>query len=427
MTDDGRAKAYLDLGRAAPAYLLAHFGKSLMWHGGNLFFAFYLTEMCGQSAGAMAGLVAVSSLLNALADGLVGVRLSGSMTSADVARRQQLTGAILAGGTFALFCTTALLPAEMRLGMAGGALLAFRIVYAWLDVPQNALLAFLPANPAQQERLVAARMMVGHLAQCVTALLLGALLLHRSSASPTWVAIAGAAIAAVAIGTALILRVTGISAPAPQALPPRDNAADTGGARSYPRLLLLCAAFGFASGLVIRLQGYLAAYGLGARASAVGSLVPITIAAGAMVAQPGWAWLSARQGIESTLRIAGMTLAMAAMLFGISPWVSEAAVPVAATLFGAAMGGTGFALWAMLSSHARRGNAAGRFGLFTSVSKLAQALSALALGGVLAAGDYRAATGVTHLWAAAPAAALLLAALLLVLVARPRVRTGSCS
>lgn len=412
-------RAAADLTPLASSYLVAHFGKSLMWHGGNVAFAFYLTEICGQSPATMAWLLALSSIVNAVADGVIGAGLARRIKDGAAASRQQFAGSVAAGSAFAAFCAAGLVPEALRLGYALCTLFAFRIAYATVDVPQNALLTYIPADSRAQERLVASRMMAGYAAQVTTALLISSLLLQASSSNAARFALGGAAVGMAAILTALALRLrwgdrSGIRAAVMR------SAGDVRAAPGFFRLLLACAAFAFSSTLVIRLQAYIAAFAPEAGSSPDGGtmtvFVPVAMAVGGLAGQPFWAALCSRHGVRATLRIASIALIGTALAFGASASSNSLWIAIATGLFGAALGGTSFALWALLARGARDGSTAMRFGMFTCTSKLAHALSAAALGAMLSGGDYRAAAGAgPDLWSLSMIAAIGMGAILLVL------------
>ena len=411
----------------ARSYIVAHFGKSLMWHGGNIAFAFYLTEICGQSPATMGWLLATSSIVNAVADRIIGSALAGRMTDGAAASRQQFAGSIAAGIAFAVFCAASLVSAPVRLGYAACSLMAFRIAYAAMDVPQNALLAFIPANGERQEQLVTARMMTGYAAQVVTAALISGVLLDTSSSDALYFALAGSAIGIVAIGTALALGIRSRDGETWPRQRPCDPAAREP-ASNFLRLLIAAALFALASTFVLRAQAYIAAFRSDTDHVGTGVFVPIAMAVGGLAGQPLWALLCRERGVPSTLRIARAALIAAALLFGVSSSSGGLSIAIAAAAFGAALGGTSFALWALLARDARDGSAARRFGIFTCTTKLAHGLSAVALGAVLTVADYRPAIALgTCLWWSSVAAAIGLGAVLLLLsLLLPLARKDSC-
>lgn len=173
-----------------------------MWHGGNIAFAFFLTEVCQQSPVAMAWLLATSSVINALADGLIGTLLSRRMADGAAASRQQLTGSIAAGLAFAAFCAAGLVSESVQLVYVACSLVAFRIAYAAMDVPQNAFLSYLPIDVAQQEQLIKTRMMTGYAAQLTIAMLISLLLPDTSGVNAVHFALFGGTVGLLAVGTA---------------------------------------------------------------------------------------------------------------------------------------------------------------------------------------------------------------------------------
>ena len=107
----GRADGWRDNG----VYGLAHFGKSLFWYGGEILFAYFLTEIADLPPAAM-GLILVSGfVLSATLDLLVGVRLGSRMTDPAAAGRLQLIGAAISGATLLAFFATPFLTKTLRL------------------------------------------------------------------------------------------------------------------------------------------------------------------------------------------------------------------------------------------------------------------------------------------------------------------------
>lgn len=53
---------------ATAVYGAAHYGKSLFWYGGEVLFAFFLTEVAGLTPAHMAGVLAIGFLISAIFD-----------------------------------------------------------------------------------------------------------------------------------------------------------------------------------------------------------------------------------------------------------------------------------------------------------------------------------------------------------------------
>ena len=398
------------------AYLASHFGKSLMWHASNIAFAFFLTEICHLPTVLMAWTLAGSSVANALADGVIGRSLARRMRDIADASRHQLVGAIAAGCSFAVFCGSGLIAEPARAGFALTTLVVFRIAYGFVDVPQNALLSYLPVDARQQERLVAVRLMMGYTAQMAAALLLSGLILRHSRLDSVYFVLGGSAIGAVAVGTAAVFALacgTPTAAPGQAPVPRGTSRSET----PFLHLLIASAVVAFVSTLVLRLQPYLAVYDSGSSATA---LVPVAMALGGMIGQPIWAMLCRRQGAAATLRVASAALIGSALLLGASGRGGGVAMLLDTGLFGVAFGGTSFGLWTLLA-RSGRGNPALRMGIFTCTSKLAHAASALALGAVLVGSDSQGwFAKVSALWASSTIAAVAMGLALLLIASAPR-------
>ncbi len=152
------------------AYCGAHFGKSLLWHCSEIYFAFYLTDICGLSPMTMGGIIALTLLLNAAAD--LGVGLILSRTDPGVVRIGDLQwlGATVAVGFFVAFSAVSFLAPEIRAGWALAALAGFRLAYSMVDVPQNAMLGILTDGRQSAARLAAWRNMSSGIARILIAM-----------------------------------------------------------------------------------------------------------------------------------------------------------------------------------------------------------------------------------------------------------------
>ena len=145
----------------AVAYGIAHAGKSLFWHASELLFAYYLTEACGLPPREMGLIVGASLALSALADLVAGLTLRHRVRSVISAGKAQLQGAVLSGAAFAAFGLSSFVPqGSTRLAFACCTLVAFRLTYALLDNPQNALLSLATSDDTQGARLTSVRYVI---------------------------------------------------------------------------------------------------------------------------------------------------------------------------------------------------------------------------------------------------------------------------
>jgi len=125
----------------AAVYGVAHGGKSLFWHASELLFGYFLTEICALSPQQMGLILSGSMLLSALVDVLTGRYLACSVTTTGRAAEVQWLGALASCLAFAVFGVSSLAPLNYRFAFALVSMIAFRLAYAFLDNPQNAMLA----------------------------------------------------------------------------------------------------------------------------------------------------------------------------------------------------------------------------------------------------------------------------------------------
>ena len=368
----GRADRWRD----TAVYGLAHFGKSLFWYGGEILFAYFLTEIAGFPPAAMAVVLVTGFVLNAGLDLAVGVRFHGHMADPRAAGRLQLVGAALSGAAVLAFFATPFLPPPFRLVHALAAGVAFRLAYAVYDVPQNALIALAGAHSQARTRLAAARIACSGLATLAIAAAVAPLLAARADGQDALLLLrltAGAAV--IAVGGAWLLSHT-LSA-APNSAAPEVERARTGGFTGLWPLLAIMAAMSLAPPLFQKLEPYFAAYVL--RSPGWGGAIILAVAAGQLVGQPLWFRLSQRWSRETVLTVAAVVQALGGALFLATPLATPPGFAVASLLVGIGNGGVGMSLWAAYGDAARR-YAPGReglaFALFSAVAKLALAAGA---------------------------------------------------
>jgi Na+/melibiose symporter-like transporter len=372
---DGRMRSAL--AAAVSPYLLAHFAKSQLWHASTLLFGFFLTEACGLNASAMSLVMAATLALNGVVDAALGVHWRGRMSGLAGAARLQL-GATPATCLFFLsFCATPLIGAELRLPWALATLLGFRVAYPFIDVPQNAMVALAPLDEDGRCTLLALRNVASGLASIAVGGCGGPLLIHGHADLP-WLAWA-ATLSLLVCATGWWLArapVTGVAGP-----PSRCDG--DGEALPFTTILAALTVMVAASSLFRALEPYYAAYAAGG----VGLLLWAGI--GGLVSQPAWLACRRRVRTSGALGAAALALLLAALIL-LGPLRTTAAGVILAGLgFGAGTSGLWLMLWAAMMHRAAAGGATGYVGVFTCVSKLAQAAAMLLLGHVLAGSAYR--------------------------------------
>jgi Na+/melibiose symporter-like transporter len=382
--------------RFIAVYGMAHFGKSLFWACSELLFAYFLTEACGLAPRLMAAALGGSLALSAAADFGVGRVMAARVQTPAAAGRAQFFGAAISACAFSLFGLSGLLPQASRFAYALGAILLFRLSYSVFDVPQNALLALTTEDDAGRARLSSWRYVFGGAASIAVAGLFAPLFKGRlASVQAQNFALLAVALSLVALASAagLLVLLRAGAAPVVRAAPGPRPAPQTVLGRGWRLALifLMLALVGAAGSAFSKLEPYLAAYGLTARAGA--SAVLTSIALGNLVSQPVWAWFARRWSLLGSLRAAAVLLVFAAALIWLMVDRGTVAGVAAGAFYGFGMGGVTMSLWALAAAASGKtrwlGGATSTFGLVTALSKLGSACAILSVGEVLAGSAYR--------------------------------------
>ena len=377
------------------AYGFAHFGKSLFWYSSELLFAYFLTELAGLTPTEMGVVLATGFLASAFIDILAGIGLKRRLTTARSAGDTQLAGAILSSIALLLVFVSSWLPDHIQFVYSLLAGLAFRIGFAFYDIPQNALMALAPTSSASRMRFAATRILFSGLATLVIAATVGLLVAAQAERRGSYFLLTIASLFAVmaisgAWHFARLLRgvwpgsdtVSLSRWTAPSKLPPFQ--------RDFWLLLCLMFVTSCFTPVFSKVEPYFVAYVL--RSPLWGGSVIMSMAMGILLGQPFWLSASGRASPERVMFWAALLQLIGLLAF----WLSSSSHPVALTLsafvFGLGNGGVGMMLWGSFSGTvARMGSryAAISYGVFTAVSKVANAGGILLLGFVLARIDFR--------------------------------------
>lgn len=361
-------------------YGAAHGGKTLLWAASDLYFTFFMTEICGV-APLYAGLAIGCSLLFAGLADLVLVRWVSDFRSATGSARLQAWGALASAGALLLFAAIAFLPPTIRLGAGIVTLFGFRAAYALLDVPQNALLALAPSNDEQRRRLTAVRNGAGAIAR--TMLAIAFVPVMAGTRPDTSFLLLVVILVTMALGGAVMLaRIT------PER-PLQLVRTVPGPARAHNMLYLTArmAVLTIVTTIFGQVEPYLAMYGMGGGLSAGAFLG--TVAAGTVLSQTVWLRATVRAGPRSLL---GWALAMMVVGSGLlvpAPRGVLAVGAAAALLYGIGAGGVLFVLWSGIAQSGARGNALATIGRFTAIAKSAQGCAIIAVGAMFDGGFAR--------------------------------------
>lgn len=152
-------------------YASGNLGKSLMWTSLDYLLLFYLTEVAGIPVGWAGAIILISLLWDAAINPFIGYWID-RRASAGKDYRPLLRWAPIASGIgfIALFW----LPSEHTITNAAylfATMIGFRTAYALLDVPHNALLAYMPVPSKLRMRLAGMRFFFSSLGGLIVATL----------------------------------------------------------------------------------------------------------------------------------------------------------------------------------------------------------------------------------------------------------------
>jgi Na+/melibiose symporter-like transporter len=359
------------------SYGFAHGGKTLFWTVSDLYFAFFMTEVCGLPP-LHTGMVVGGSLLFAAVADLALVRLLTTSLAGRDPIRLQLVGALASAGALMLFAAIAFLPLPFRLAGAILTLLGFRATYALVDVPQNALLSLAAADDLERRRLTMSRNVAGGAARVLLAFAFVPIMARQAPAesASSFLSLVIALSVLMITGASLLTRSVGTRRQRAGS-PIRDR-------RPLEGVWTLTAMMGvmtLATTVFGQLEPYLASYGMGGRLSATAFMG--LVAVGGAVSQPGWLKASSRLKASALLGVS-----MAVMLAGSSALIllDRTSLPgalVIALLYGTGSGGVLFTLWSGIAGRASEGNALAVLGRFTAFAKTAQGIAVLLVGAAL--------------------------------------------
>lgn len=369
-----------DVGREAGSlvmkYAAAHGTKTSFWVLSDLYFVYYLNEVCGV-APAVTGLVVGGSIFAAaLADCVTGAYLASGIRTARDAGQLQLYGACGSGGALLLFAATAFVPSDQRVLIAIFALLFFRVAYAAVDIPQNAILSLVPGPSSRRTALIAYRNVAGGIARLALSSAFVPIMSGpaQGSSAIRFLIIAVILALLVILAAAVLRRAT-------LAMPLRRRRATVSTPLSEIRPHLMRMAFASVSlTAVVQLEPYLATQAIVDRAT--GLTVMTAVAAGTILSQPLWRFIG--QYVRQSLWPSSLAAMMiAALALSLLPLASPLASGVVGLCFGLANGGLLFTLWDEFAAAVAGEIAFGAFARFTAAAKFGQGVAIVGIGAML--------------------------------------------
>jgi Na+/melibiose symporter-like transporter len=383
-------------------YGAAHLGKSLTWYFSELLFAYFLTEFCGLKALTMGKVLAASFIFSAAIDPLVGKTLGRLARSVGQASRLQAFGAIVSGVSLLLFSATGLVPGPLRFGYALIASCAFRLAYAFYDVPQNAILSLASATPEIRMGLSAIRIAGSGVATLVVALTAANLISSAPGLGAgcfLWVSLVFAGLGGV---SAVALYAQTPDAGAPESTTPAVGDHDSAGALAAGRLRRFLAILGLAAvvagafSVFTRLEPYFTRAVLADRSTRMTVLA--LMALGGATSQPLWTGIARRSSLSAAFAVSALTVVVGAGAFILGVGRNAGIIAFGGFLFSAGHSGLGMLLWSAFADVVANGRLnrhipgpSFAFAILTSAIKLAAAASVLVVSHVLTDIDYHSA------------------------------------
>ncbi|UAK25774.1 MFS transporter [Sphingomonas nostoxanthinifaciens] len=372
-------------------YVVAHYGKSLLWCASESLFAFLLTELAHLSPLAVGWVLAGTFLLSGGLDICVGGALRHRMSTAAACARLQLGGAVVSALAMVMLFSVPALHLTAPLAVATASIILFRTAYAFVDIPQNAMLSLLGNNDARTS-LASARLVASGLGALTVAASVAALVYSSDADRPRLLILFSSVIALVTIASSAHLRrrvLAGAAAPAQASAPAPATVA-----RRLPiaawRLILLMLVANFAAPVFGKILPYYADYQL--RDPLLGSSAISLLSLGGVVGPRVWYILLRGRSADTHVAMSSLAVAVAAALFGLSDWAGSAALVPAAGLLGLSAGGLGMSIWSafgLVIAEAGRGWEGLAYGLLTAAAKTALALDAIGMGWLMSNPSFR--------------------------------------
>lgn len=407
-------------------YGAAHYGKSLFWYGGEVLFAFYLTEVAGLAPEAMGLVLVVGFIASAVFDLVVGRRISTHVVDLGQAGALQAAGAAISGVVLVGFFAAAWLPEAARLWWTLCAGLAFRLGFSLYDIPQGVLMARAPADGAARARVTVVRIAGSGLAGLTVAGAVGPLIAaQRAGGGGTLLVALAAGAAMVALSSALalwrVLQGQAVTDTTEGLGPGEAVAARPGLVELWPFWVMMSAMM-IGPPLFQKLEPYFAARSL--LPSALGGGLILAAAAGVFVGQPIWLRISNQLGRRHVFLVSAALQAGGALVFLCAPMTRPELLLMGSAVFGLGNGGLGMAKWASFSDSVSRQPAHRQglsFAVFGAISKLSLALTSGVVAWAVAAADADGASDYFRgLMAAGPVGASILMVVCAIVVERRR-------
>lgn len=359
--------------RLIAIYLAAHGSKTLFWTASDLYFVYYLNQICGIRPALTGLIVGFSLVLAAFADRHVGAWLQAVADRPALIRRWQRIGGVSNGIIFLLFAMTAYIAADWKVACAIISLMGMRLSYALVDIPQNALLSWSGWAPSQITTLVAGRNIVGGVARLMLALIFVPIMVGPvAGGKAAWFFGLVCVIAVLLAASAALLATN---------FPRLDDTGPPIQRSLRPAVAIQILRMGLLSFMLTgftQIEPYLVSQA--AMTIQSGTLFMTCVSLGGLIGQPWWRWRIMK---HPPSRVHAEILVMALLASGIIlslPLDNVVIGSLAGVLSGSVGGGLLLLAWADFARGVRDHDSFRAFGVFTGVAKLGQALATTAMG-----------------------------------------------
>lgn len=372
------------------------FACNLYWQSLSFFLFFFYTEVAGLGPGTAGLLFAIGSVWDGVADVLVG----GWAEAPGRCRRAMIGASAPLGLAFVALYVAPPLSSGALAAVALVAHLAFRTLYALVNVPFATLTVQITPSSAERGRIASLRMVFGTGAALTVALVTRRWASGASGAMTDARGFGVAAAAFAVMGTVILLLVAWTAPPerrrqatAEVAVSWPASLAVLAGNRAFVTLNLAAAATTIAGGVLNGSVLYYFTYVVGAPVQGPAAVVWMGLAGAA--AMPIWTVLRERVGTRALWLIDAALGVGACGVFAIADDRGGVAAQIFLAVMQVALIGFSFAFWAMLPDtvewgerHGGRRIEALTFGIGALGQKLAMGAAAGLLGLLYARADY---------------------------------------
>ena len=358
-------------------YGFAHFGKSLFWYTGELFFSYYLSEIADILPQYMGIVLSLGYIFGGVSDLIFGFVFPQFFINAAQTSKVQFWGAISSSITFLLFLAGAMIPQEYRLFYVLITALLFRFSYTIYDIPQNSMMSVGTSKNEHRSKLAAVRIFFSGFATLVVAT--SAIPLINNSGgifAPIKYLILAFAWAIIGIFSSFMLKnMKWQNQPEAISKPINENFSVNIMKPILPLIIIAIIAAIFFP-IFGKAELYYVSYVL--KSATWGGIIMITSSFGIAVSQPIWSKIAHKISRQALFVLSCMCILLPVLIFGVYGLNIIIAI-VTAFVFGIGSGGFGLATWAAYGDIVRS-NHGKAYSIISIASKIGAAIGVFVFG-----------------------------------------------